>query len=68
MNIYFLIAGVLIFVLSTLYLIYTIKSAQKDKDYDSMIYSFDVNIVLGTIVFIVIGLIMIYRELKYLIE
>jgi len=66
MNIYLLIAGILIVVMSIIYLIYTIKSAQNDKDYDAMTYSFDVNIVLGTVVFLVIGVIMIYREIKHL--
>ena len=67
MNIYFLIAGILIVVLSILYLIHTIKSAQKDKDYDAMTYSFDVNIVFGILIFLVLGIIMIYREIKHLI-
>jgi hypothetical protein len=67
MNIYYLIVGILITLLSAIYLIYTIKSAINDKDYDYMIYSSDVNIVFGTVVFLVIGMIMIYREIKYLI-
>lgn len=65
MNILNLILGVLITTLSILYLLHTIRSAKKDKDYDPMIYSFDVNIVLGTLVFIILGLVLIYRELKY---
>ena len=65
MNIYFLLAGILIVVLSILYLFHTILSAQKDKDYDYWILSFDIKIVFGTLVFLVLGLIMIYREIKH---
>jgi hypothetical protein len=64
-NIYFLLAGILIVVLSILYLFHTILSAQKDKDYDYWILSFDIKIVFGTLVFLVLGLIMIYREIKH---
>jgi len=67
MNIINLILGILITILSILYFLYTIRKAKKDKDYDAMTYSFDVNILLGTLVFILLGLVLIYRELKYLL-
>ena len=66
MNLSSLIIGILISFLSIIYLIYTIKSAKKDKDYDSMTSSFDVSIVSGTLVFLLLGIVMIYRELKHL--
>lgn len=66
MSIYKLIIGIIITILSIIYFIYTIKSAKKDKDYDWMIYSFDVSIVSGTLVFLLLGIVMIYRELKHL--
>jgi hypothetical protein len=47
-------------------LIYTIKSAINDEDYDGYIYSSDINIVKGTAVFLILGIVMIYMEVKHL--
>ncbi len=61
-----IIIGILLVVLSIWYLIYTIRSAKKDKNYRYITFSYDIEIVVGTLTFIAIGLIMIYRELKYI--
>ena len=64
MNYYKLFLGVLVSILSILYLLHTIKSAINDKDYDAMTSSYDINIIFGIITFLLIGIILIYRELK----
>jgi Ca2+/Na+ antiporter len=61
-----LVIGVLIVVVTVSYLIYTFRKAAKDKDYDHMTYSFDVNIVVGTVIILLVGIILIYRELSKL--
>ncbi len=64
MNEYKLLLGIILVVLSGLYLIYTIRSGMKDKNYSWMTYSYDVKIVVGTLAFFVIGIILIYRGFK----
>ena len=66
MNIYKLLLGILIIVLSLIYLIYTLKSAKQDENYRPIILSFDIQIISGILIFLVLGFVMIYRELKYL--
>ncbi|TXN36889.1 hypothetical protein FVB32_00970 [Flagellimonas hymeniacidonis] len=59
-----LLIGILLIVGTILYLIYTKKDIEKDKDYNYWIMSYDINIIFGTLVFLVIGIIMVYRELS----
>jgi len=66
MNLLNLIAGISIIFLSTMYLIYIIKTGMKDKNYNSFTRSYDIKIVGGIIIFIIGGIILIYKELKYL--
>jgi len=59
-----LFIGILLIIGTVLYLIYTKKDIEKDKDYNYWIMSYDINIIFGTLVFLVIGIIMVYRELS----
>jgi hypothetical protein len=62
-NISRLVFGIIIFILSLLFLIYTFRKAKKDKNYDAMSYSFDVNIVVGTGIILLASIFLICREL-----
>lgn len=59
-----LLIGIVLIIGTILYLIYTKKDIDKDKDYNYWIMSYDINIIFGTLVFLVIGIIMVYRELS----
>ena len=61
-----LLIGLLLVIGTIIYLIYTIRGIQKDKEYDSWIFSYDINIIVGTLIFLVIGIILVYRELSKL--
>lgn len=63
-NLFKFLLGILLIFGMAIYLIYTIRSARKDKNYDHMTYSYDVNIVVGAAIFLVIGIILVYRELS----
>ena len=62
-NISRLIFGIIIFILALLFLIYTFRKAKKDKNYDAMSYSFDINIVVGTGLILLASIFLICREL-----
>ena len=63
MNVSRLIFGIIIFILALLFLIYTFRKARKDKNYDAMSYSFDINIVVGTGLILLASIFLICREL-----
>ena len=62
MDIQNLIIGILILLVAILYLLYTIREVQKENDLS--IQSYNINILVGIIVFIMIGLSLVYNELK----
>ena len=67
MNIPNLLIGILITGASFIYIIRVIRDAQKDKDYDYILLSLDINIVVPLLIFFIIGLILIYREIKVIL-
>lgn len=67
MNIPNLLIGILIAGAAFIYIIRVIRDAQKDKDYDYILLSLDINIVVPLLIFFIIGLILIYREIKVIL-
>lgn len=69
MNIFNLLIGILLILLPVLYLIYTNKNS-KDKDKESFDYmdlSYDIEIYGGGLMLIILGVIMIYREIIHIL-
>ena len=64
MNILSLVTGIALVILSVMYFLYVWKRAKRDKDYDLMSYSFDINIVAGIFAFFAAGITLIYRGLR----
>jgi len=56
-----LIIGIVMMVGSAIWLIMHIKSNRKEKNYDYWLMSYDINIVFGLIVFIVLGVLYVLR-------
>jgi|GEM_PF-6510955 len=56
-----LIIGIVMVVGAVIWLVLLIRSNQKDKDYNYWLLSYDINIVFGLIVFIVLGMLYILR-------
>ncbi|NYJ27182.1 nitrogen fixation/metabolism regulation signal transduction histidine kinase [Muricauda sp. ARW1Y1] len=56
-----LIIGVVMIVASVIWLILLIKRNRKEKNYDYWLLSYDINIVFGLIVFIVLGVLYVLR-------
>lgn len=56
-----LIIGIVMMVGSAIWLIMHIKSNRKEKNYDYWLLSYDINIVFGLIVFIVLGVLYVLR-------
>jgi len=56
-----LIIGIVMMVGSAIWLIMLIKSNRKEKNYDYWLLSYDINIVFGLIVFIVLGVLYVLR-------
>lgn len=56
-----LIIGIVMMVGSMIWLILLIKSNRKEKNYDYWLLSYDINIVFGLIVFIVLGVLYVLR-------
>ena len=56
-----LIIGIVMMVGSAIWLIMLIKSNRKEKTYDYWLLSYDINIVFGLIVFIVLGVLYVLR-------
>jgi len=66
MNLLNLFIGIILVILSVLYFLHVLRRENKDKDYDSISYLFDLNIVVGIIAFFAVGIVLIYRELRHL--
>lgn len=65
-NVSRLIFGIIVLIVALLFLIHTFRKAKKDKNYDAMSYSFDVNVVIGTALILLAAIFLIYRELSKL--
>lgn len=61
-----LLIGISLVVGALLYLMKIFKEIIEDEDYSLWTYSYDINIVVGILIFLVMGIILIYRELKFL--
>ena len=64
MNIFYLIIGIILVVLFVAYFLDLLKDIEKDEDYDAISSSFDIQIIGGVLIFFIMGIIMVYRELK----
>lgn len=56
--------GVILLIGGTLRLIKVVKDFVNDNNYSSAYYSYDINIIFGCLVFIMVGIVMVYRELS----
>lgn len=67
MNIINLIIGILLILGSIIYFIDVLKEIEKDEDYSQVLASFDIQIIGGTFIFFLIGIVMVYKEVKFLL-
>ncbi len=67
MDYFKLFLGILMLCIAITYLIYKLKSFQKERKGDYIIYSGYIKIFGAIFVFIMLGIILIYRELKHLL-
>lgn len=56
--------GVILLIGGSLRLIKVVKDFVNDNNYNSIDYSYDINIIFGCLVFIMVGIVMVYRELS----
>ncbi len=67
MNYIKLLIGILLVFISIIFFLYELKKYRKEKKFDYMIFSFDVKIFVVLLAFFVMGIVMIYRELKHIL-
>ena len=67
MNSLNLAGGLLLVACGITYVIYIYNKAKKDDKYDSFSYYYDIKSIIGIIVFIMIGITLIYNELKFIL-
>lgn len=67
MNILKLIIGLLLVAGCITYAVYEVNRYKKDKKFDYMIFSYDIKVYTGVLIFFTIGIIMICRELKFIL-
>tara|TARA_Y100000780_G_scaffold232503_1_gene264855 strand:- start:82740 stop:82958 length:219 start_codon:yes stop_codon:yes gene_type:complete len=56
--------GVILLIGGSLRLIKVVKDFVNDNNYSSTYYSYDINIIFGCFIFIIVGIVMVYRELS----
>lgn len=64
MNIINLSIGILLILTSIIFLLYKIRFNDNEEDYDDMLFSFDIKLYVGILMFFLLGVTMIYRELN----
>lgn len=56
--------GVILLIGGSLRLIKVVKDFVNDNNYSSTYYSYDINIIFGCFIFIIVGIVIVYRELS----
>ena len=64
MDILKFLIGLLLVIGCISYAVYEINRYNKGKEFDYMIFSYDIKVYVGILTFFAIGIIMVYRELK----
>lgn len=66
MHVLKLIIGILLVLISIVYFIYKINLDSREES-DDMLFSFRIKIYVGLLAIFIVGIIMIYREIKFLL-
>lgn len=59
-----LLIGIILTIGAILYFIKILKEIAYDNKYDAISYTYDINIIFGCLVFLIVGIVLIYRELN----
>ena len=59
-----LLIGIILTIGAILYFIKILKEIEYDNKYDAISYTYDINIIFGCLVFLIVGIVLIYRELN----
>lgn len=59
-----LLIGIILTIVAILYFIKILKEIAYDNKYDAISYTYDINIIFGCLVFLIVGIVLIYRELN----